>query len=39
MLISGEGSLSFWFLHLDHGAFCVGSFEHILVLEDCKWHG
>jgi len=39
LLISGEGGLSFWLLHLDSGAFCVGSVEHILVLEDCKGHG
>ncbi|KAL5125249.1 Transmembrane protein 56-B [Glycine soja] len=38
-LCRGEGDLSIWFLHLDYGAFCVGSAEHILVLEDCKGHG
>jgi len=37
-LISGAGGVSFWLLHLDYGAFCVGSDEHILVLEDCKGH-
>lgn len=35
-MISGKNSISFRLLQFAGGATCVGSHEHVLVLEDCK---